>query len=246
MRWARASGSKYHLIVLPLHGRGNKGGEGQGVRVFAYEMPSDPLNQPWKLSLVDESMHMTHNLDVVSDGNSDIIYIGGKEGIKKFTYAKNQWTSLNAGPLIKGKGFGEVRVTDDRDLIAGVEPMHGNELTVYTARNGREVTAENQVRTVLTADLNQGHALAVGDLMDVGSTQVVAGWREPNQEGKVGVKIFVKEAGNQQQWQSFWIDDNGMACEDLQVLDLNDDGKADIIASGRATKNLKIYWNKTQ
>lgn len=246
MRWARASGNKYHLIVLPLHGRGNKGGEGKGVRVFAYEMPSDPLNQPWKLSLVDESMHMTHNLDVVSDGSSDIVYIGGREGIRKFTYAKNQWRSAEAEPLIKGKGFGEVRVTDAGDLIAGIEPMHGNELTVYTAKDGREVEAGNHIRTVLTADLNQGHALAVGDLMDLGSPQVVVGWREPDKEGKVGVKIFVHEAGDQGQWQSFWIDDNAMACEDLQVHDLNDDGKPDIIASGRSTKNLKIYWSKNQ
>ena len=45
------------------------------------------------------------------------------------------------------------------------------------------------------------------------------------------------------QWQSHWIDDNGMACEDIQVMDMNGDGKPDIVASGRATQNLKIYWN---
>jgi len=27
-------------------------------------------------------------------------------------------------------------------------------------------------------------------------------------------------------------------------MDLNADGKPDIVASGRSTKNLKIYWNK--
>jgi hypothetical protein len=36
-----------------------------------------------------------------------------------------------------------------------------------------------------------------------------------------------------------------MACENLKVADLNDDGKPDIIAAGRATNNLKIYWNKS-
>lgn len=244
MRWARASGNKYHLIVLPLHGRGNKGGEGKGVRVFAYEMPADPLNQPWKLSLVDESMHLTHNLDVVPEGNGDRIYIGGKEGIKTFAYERNQWVSPKDEWLIKGKSFGEVRATEDGHLISGVEPMHGNELTVYTAPGGRAVTAGNQSRTVLTSDLNQGHALAVGDLMNIGSTQIVIGWREPDKENKVGVKIFVQDTGGQKQWQDFWIDDNDMACEDLQVADLDNDGKPDIIASGRATKNLKIYWNK--
>ena len=44
----------------------------------------------------------------------------------------------------------------------------------------------------------------------------------------------------------YWIDDNGMATEDLQVLDMNADGKPDIVASGRATKNLKIYWNRSE
>jgi len=37
-----------------------------------------------------------------------------------------------------------------------------------------------------------------------------------------------------------------MACEDLKVIDLNGDGKQDIIASGRSTHNLKIYWNKSK
>jgi hypothetical protein len=39
------------------------------------------------------------------------------------------------------------------------------------------------------------------------------------------------------------VDDNEMACEDLRVADLDGDGKPDIIAAGRATKNVKIYFN---
>ncbi|MFP6907280.1 MAG: VCBS repeat-containing protein, partial [Verrucomicrobiota bacterium] len=35
-----------------------------------------------------------------------------------------------------------------------------------------------------------------------------------------------------------------MACEDLKAADLNGDGKLDLIAAGRVTKNLKIYWNR--
>jgi hypothetical protein len=41
------------------------------------------------------------------------------------------------------------------------------------------------------------------------------------------------------------IDPDGMACEDLQLADFNGDGKLDIVASGRATKNLKIFLNET-
>ena len=245
MRWARATANKYHLIVLPLHGRGNKGGEGAGVRIFAYEMPPNPVKQPWKLMLIDDSMHMTHNMDVVPQGNTDLVYIGGKEGLKTFRFQRNGWMPVKDEPwLISGKSFGEVRATKNGDLIAGVEPMHGNELTVYTSPSGGAVSPTKQTRTVLTSDLNQGHALAVGDLLGAGNTQVVIGWREPNKDGKVGVKLFVPQGNDKRQWRDYWIDDNGMACEDLQVADLNADGKPDIVAAGRASHNLKIYWNR--
>ena len=39
---------------------------------------------------------------------------------------------------------------------------------------------------------------------------------------------------------------NGMACEDLKVADLNGDGKKAIIAAGRSTHNLVVYWNQTK
>jgi hypothetical protein len=80
--------------------------------------------------------------------------------------------------------------------------------------------------------------------MGVGQDQIVAGWREPNGEKKVGVKIYVPSGDATSPWNSYWIDDNTMACEDIRLADLNGDGKIDIIAAGRATHNLKIYWNK--
>jgi hypothetical protein len=41
------------------------------------------------------------------------------------------------------------------------------------------------------------------------------------------------------------IDAGGMAAEDLTVADLDADGRPDIIASGRRTANVRIYWNRT-
>jgi hypothetical protein len=242
MRWVKASGNKYHLVVLPLHGRGNKGGEGKGVRVFAYEKPAN-AEKPWKLALIDETMHLTHNLDVVAKGNSETLYIGGKEGIKAFSFQGNKWIAASGdGWVVRDKSFGELRSGGPGLLLAGIEPMHGNELTVYTTSAGKAGDAENPQRMILTSDLNQGHALAVADLLGRGNKQIVVGWREPNKDGKVGVKMF--STGADSGWQEEWIDDNGMACEDLQVADLNGDGKLDIIAAGRASHNLKIYWNR--
>jgi hypothetical protein len=47
-----------------------------------------------------------------------------------------------------------------------------------------------------------------------------------------------------EQWKTYTIDDNQMACEDLKVVDLDGDGKPEIVAAGRATNNLVIYWNE--
>lgn len=234
MKWAKA-GDKYHLVVLPLHGRGNKGGEGLGVKVFAYVMPADPIRQSWDLVLMDESMHLTHNLDVVSESGRDVVYIGGKEGIKAFEFNGGRWGLRDGKPwVVEGSSFGELRIAVSGKSIAGIEPMHGNQLTWYP---------ESRQRTVLTSDLAQGHALAVADVLGTGSPQVAVGWREPNVESKVGIKLFAQAGG---EWRDYWIDDNGMACEDLLVTDLNGDGKPDIVAAGRATNNLKIYWNRTK
>ena len=63
---------------------------------------------------------------------------------------------------------------------------------------------------------------------------------------KVGIKLFTPLDDSGSQWRTSLVDDNTMACEDLRVADMNGDGKLDIVASGRATKNLVLYINKTE
>lgn len=243
MRWVEADKGKFHLIVLPLHGRDNVNGAGAGVKVIAYEMPEENPKQEWKYFTIDESMHLTHNLDVVREVNGEKIYIGGKEGVKSLSYLDGEWQPSASGEwLVRNRGFGEIRSGNarGREFLAGIEPMHGNLLTVYNFSAGSKIAERN----ILASDFHQGHALGVADLLGLGSDQVVAGWRNPNQDQKVGIKLFVPENKDHTEWEEFWIDENGMACEDLLIADLNGDGKPDIIASGRATNNLKIYWNK--
>jgi hypothetical protein len=230
MRWVQTAKGKYQLVVLPLHGRGNKDGQGKGVRAFSYEMPKDPRS-PWKLRLVDSTMHLTHNMDLVPDGDRELIYMGGKEGVKIIGFDGTKWAARSW--FTEGSPFGEVRV--GTGLLAGIQPMHGNTLAVYTS--GTEKAA-------ITSSLNQGHALAVAPLLGTNAAQVVVGWREPDKDFKVGVKIYTATDANYKEWEGHWIDDNGMACEDLQLADLDGDGKKDIITAGRSSHNLKIYWNR--
>jgi len=243
MRWVKAENNRYHLVVLPLHGRGNKNGEGAGVKVIAYEMPQDPDGE-WMHWVIDESMHLTHNFDVVADNSGESLYIGGKEGVKVLHFANGKWAPAREEWIIKDHSFGEVRLGNFQGplILAGVEPMHGNTLAVYSFPD----KSTQGSRSELTTALNQGHALGVADFMGLGREQVVVGWRNPNQDNKVGIKLFIPGNEKFNQWKNIWIDDNDMACEDLQIADLNGDGKMDIIASGRATKNLKIYWNRSQ
>jgi hypothetical protein len=243
MRWVKTANNSYQLIVLPLHGQGNKDGQGAGVKVLAFEVPKDPA-KGWKHHVIDQSMRMTHNFEVWdAEGNTPAqLLIGGKEGIKKIVFNKGKWIMPSSPWLVQAHGFGELRTgsfKNKQKFLAAIEPMHGNLLAIYRFENP-------SFRHVLYEDMNQGHALAITDLLGMGNGQLVAGWRNPNKENKVGIKLYVPQDNSGTSWKDFWIDDNTMACEDLQVADLNGDGKEDIIASGRATNNLKIYWNRGQ
>ncbi|MBB6327505.1 hypothetical protein FHS59_003148 [Algoriphagus iocasae] len=245
MYWVKTGSDSYQLIVLPLHGRGNKAGEGAGVKVIAYEKPADPKH-PWKTKLIDESMHLTHNM-ISKDlgvGNGETIFIGGKEGVKSFSYGNNGWF---AGPTNESppghESYGELAfaVIPGRGvMLAGIEPMHGNQVTAYPATQ----ESTQLQRIVLDKSLKEGHGIVTRDFLGNGTVQVVAGWRTPNEAGDIGIKLYEPVNETYTEFKAHWIDQNGMATESLTAADLNGDGKLDLIASGRSTNNLKIYWNQ--
>lgn len=236
MRWVKSSQGSYYLAVLPLHGKDNKAGEGVPVNMLLFRYP-ELINKPDPAYSLNTNMHMTHNMEIIDrDGVSQKrLYIGGKEGMSFIDLDLKADTSVKTFKLAGSIGIGELRMDagGDKGIIAAIEPMHGFNLVVYAQ-------AGNQ-RQVLDSNLKEGHALAVADILGTGKEQVVAGWRLPNKDGKVGIKLYSRNTAGE--WIPQWIDENGMACEDLQVMDLNGDGKRDIVAAGRATHNLKIYWN---
>lgn len=252
MRWVRNREGKFDLVVLPLHGRGNVKGEGAGVQVLAYRMPSDPRAE-WETTLVQGTMHLTHNLDVISNGagEAEELLLGGREGIVRMIQTEKgwaeRWISRHGKDKPELQGVGEVRMSalgGGKICVAAIEPMHGNQLVLYMPPPNGPKDGEWE-RRVIDETLVDGHALASRDLLGMGNRQIIVGWRSAQKVGpRVGVKMWwtTKEDGSG--WQSQLLDDNTMACEDVMIRDLNGDGKADVVAAGRRTQNVKIYWQE--
>jgi hypothetical protein len=182
---------------------------------------------------------MTHNFDPVPwDKDAELeLLVASREGV--FVVDRGPAVQLSG---TESGGAGEVRMgklSNGKRFFATVEPMHGTNLVVY-----RESDSGRWSRLVLDSTLMDGHALACGDLAKAGSDQIVVGWRAMGKPGaKVGIKMFTAQDSEGKEWKETLVDDNKMACEDLMLADLNADGRLDIVAAGRATKNLKIYWN---
>ncbi len=253
MHWVRGPDRTYSLAVLPLHGRGNKNGAGAGVELLGYEWPWTVASHPVPLMAAQTPLHLTHNFDLVAGAGrggaaEETLLLATKEGVRSIDALANRSapqpvTAINAGEVRRGALPGGGR------YLATIEPMHGNELAVYrgpsnlAASSGADWTER---RTLLDDKLIQGHGLATGDLLGVGSDQIVVGWRGAKAGDKVGIKLYAANDATGEAWKLHaLVDDNQMAVEDLKVADLDGDGRPEIIAAGRATKNVIIYWNET-
>src|SRR5690625_7225725 len=105
--------------------------------------------------------------------------------------------------------------------------MHGNEVAVY-------LMGDEPQRFLLDDTLNQGHALATADLLGLGRDQIIAGWRNSDDDGRVGIKLFVQTDETGTQWETFLIVDKTMVTETLIITARDGYRQVEIIAAGRA------------
>jgi hypothetical protein len=261
IRWGDvlASGKK-QLVVAPLQGRATKGpnwGEGQGVRLLVFSVPDNPVKEAWPVEVADASLHTIHNLQLVDfddDGRDDIV-LGAWEGVfvlKRDSGGKWSKTKLGTGNQESNpaKGASEIKVgrmADGRRYIATIEPWHGFQVVVYTPPNSGTGLWE---RRVIDEPVQWGHAVWCADLDGDNDQELIIGQRDKSTDPKrspkgPGVLVYDPTPGSRPlTFTRHVVEDGGVGTEDLVAADVDGDARPDIIAGGRSTHNVRIYWNR--
>jgi hypothetical protein len=260
MNWIDLDGDgQVELLVAPLMGRDTTRPHFQerGVRLLSYAIPKDPLKDAWKPTVINDELHVTHNFtptDLDADGRLELLVVSfegvsllerGEGGAWRRTLigSGNQETSPNRGASEIKRGL----LADGKDYIATIEPWHGHQVVVYTRPDSPRPHEGDWLwkRTVLDEELQWGHAVWCADLDGDEDQELAIGVRDnKSDEHRCGVRIYDPEDGGAK-WARHLVDPGSVAVEDLAAGDINNDGRTDIVAVGRATHNVKIYFNET-
>jgi hypothetical protein len=259
--WADFDGDgRQALIVVPLFGRGSTGPNfaETPLRILSYEVPADPVKDPWVPTVINEELHVANGFsptDLDDDGKLDLL-VASFEGVSLLKRSNeglwkrqsigsgNQQTSPNRGASEIKRG----KLADGRNYLATIEPWHGFQVVVYLppaagAPAGANGEAPLWSRHVLDEKLQWGHTVWCANLDDDPDEELVIGVRDNKDDAdRSGLRIYDPADGGAT-WNRQLVDPGGVAVEDLAVADLNGDGKLDVVTVGRATKNVRIYWN---
>jgi hypothetical protein len=258
IRFANLDGKgKPVLLVAPLMGRNSTAEknwmDGEPVRLLAYRIPRNPRRDRWVPEVIDESLHVMHNFWPTRFGKRGGVCVltASYEGVHLLSRDGKKWVKHKLGTGNQDnprghRGASEIKMgklKGGQPFIATIEPWHGHQVVVYTP--GKDPKAL-WTRHVIDEKLRWGHAVWCADLDGDGADELIIGVRDDlsKEAGeRRGVRIYKALDKRGTKWQRHIIENGGVAVEDLAAADLHGDGKIDIVAVGRQTKNVRIYRN---
>jgi hypothetical protein len=250
--WADLDGDgKKELINAPLIGEKSLAPtyDQDKASIFWYS-PKD-----WKRHVVTTDVPgIIHRVRPVQwdPGKREQFLVASFEGIALYRATgsgdnmKFEKTLLSAGHAEKAPRLGASDVgigkQDGKRFFASVEPWHGNEVVVYTEKDGK------WNRRVIFDKVASGHEIAVVDLNGDGRDDIVAndnsnpGARNPNAPAG-GVHVFFAPADPAAgEWTYRKIDDT-KAMNSCVGADINGDKRMDLVCTG-AGGVIRWYENK--
>jgi hypothetical protein len=250
------------LVVSPLKGRNTMPPDFSttGVRQLVFAIPANPQKESWPMQVINEDMHVTHNfypLNWDADPATEILFVSF-EGVHLLDRPSNgpwQRQKLGAGEQNSppNRGASEIKAGKLRAggrYIATIEPWHGDRVVVYTEPSAEHPSPDGLWhRNVIDAELKWGHAVSCANLDGDADEELIIGVRDDldakDPVKRRGVRVYDPADDRGSKWTRQIVDPGSVAIEDLAAGDLNGDARIDIVAVGRQTHNVKIYWNET-
>jgi hypothetical protein len=251
---------RLQLVAAPLQGPGVKEpdwGAGPGVKILVYDVPRRPASEPWPAEVADEGFHTAHGLQLVDldgDGRDEILvaaweglFVIRRDGERRWSRRRIGLGYQEEGP---SKGASEVRLgrlADGRRYLATVEPWHGFEVVAYTPPAKGDGLWN---RHVVDDKMDGAHALWCADLDGDGDDELAVARRDSDHDlstgpNAMGVLVYDPKPGKDgPAFDRHVVDPGTIAAEDLVAADLDADGRIDLVAGGRETHNVVVYWNR--